>query len=215
MISTGEYETTDKYPKQTTEMSGVHRAATRYGGSLLIFTCLTMTPHQGTDAFVILGAAPGTTTQRRSAARTLRPLGAQLPSSIDQLSCGFRKPQYILRKQHGKLMSVSLQTTSRGVGNGILGRGLLQMHSNNRRGDGMMISADSGDDVLPMAYLGNGDDRDVFKGSAAPGGRSEEVGGRGSGGGFGWLQNFGNGKADSTGLILSTVLLLTSAAPLG
>lgn len=34
-------------------------------------------------------------------------------------------------------------------------------------------------------------------------------------GGFGWLREFGNGKMDITGLVLSTVLLMTAAAPLG
>lgn len=33
--------------------------------------------------------------------------------------------------------------------------------------------------------------------------------------GFGWLREFGNGKMDIAGLILSTVLLMTAAAPLG
>lgn len=34
-------------------------------------------------------------------------------------------------------------------------------------------------------------------------------------GGFEWLREFGNGKMDITGLVLSTVLLMTAAAPLG
>lgn len=34
-------------------------------------------------------------------------------------------------------------------------------------------------------------------------------------GGFGWLREFGNGKMDIAGLVLSTVLLMTAAAPLG
>lgn len=34
-------------------------------------------------------------------------------------------------------------------------------------------------------------------------------------GGFGWLQEFGNGKMDIAGLVLSTVLLMTAATPLG
>lgn len=39
---------------------------------------------------------------------------------------------------------------------------------------------------------------------------------REQGGGFGWLREFGNGKTDVAGLVLSTVLLMTAVgAPLG
>lgn len=47
----------------------------------------------------------------------------------------------------------------------------------------------------------------------------QQGGGTGAGceeaGGFGWLREFGNGKMDIAGLVLSTVLLMTAAAPLG
>ena len=40
--------------------------------------------------------------------------------------------------------------------------------------------------------------------------------GRGGGGGeFGWLQKFGNGKADILGLVLSTTLLMMAVPPVG
>lgn len=41
------------------------------------------------------------------------------------------------------------------------------------------------------------------------------TGAEGGMGGFGWLREFGNGKMDIAGLVLSTVLLMTAAAPLG
>lgn len=47
----------------------------------------------------------------------------------------------------------------------------------------------------------------VFKGAVS--------GVEGEMGGFGWLREFGNGKMDIAGLVLSTVLLMTAAAPLG
>lgn len=37
----------------------------------------------------------------------------------------------------------------------------------------------------------------------------------GEAGGFGWLREFGNGNMDITGLVLSTVLLMTAVAPMG
>lgn len=46
----------------------------------------------------------------------------------------------------------------------------------------------------------------------------EENGGgkeREGGAGFEWLREFGNGKTDIAGLVLSTVLLMTAVAPLG
>lgn len=49
--------------------------------------------------------------------------------------------------------------------------------------------------------------------------QQQNRGGTGAGGeeavGFGWLREFGNGKMDITGLVISTVLLMTAAAPLG
>lgn len=41
------------------------------------------------------------------------------------------------------------------------------------------------------------------------------VGAEGETGGFGWVREYGNGKMDIAGLVLSTVLLMTAAAPLG
>lgn len=69
------------------------------------------------------------------------------------------------------------------------------------------------DDVVDgQRYAG---DSQVVVSNAVGGGGGEAMGGKSVGDGIGWLHEFGNGKTDLMGLVLSTVLLMTAVAPIG
>lgn len=82
----------------------------------------------------------------------------------------------------------------------------------------------AGDEALRSGFYGPEQSHDNLR--SAPAGISEApvspavskgivTGVEAEVGGFEWLREFGNGKMDIAGLVLSTVLLMTAAAPLG